>query len=174
MDEKPLRVMFMDEGRFGRVDLPQRCWAPKRLRPSCPSQIIREYSYAFAALSPSDGRLESLIYPSADSDVMAFFLKQVSDGFKDESVAIFMDKAAWHTTAKLAVPDNIRLESLPPYSPQLNPVEVLWKELRKDHFHNKVFESMDAVDDQLESGLRNMAMDQARVRSFSAFSWMDM
>lgn len=164
----------MDEGRFGRVDLPQRCWAPKRMRTGCPSQIIREYSYAFAALSPADGRLESLIYPSADSAVMSFFLKQVSTEFKDEHVAIFMDKASWHTTGMLAVPENISLEFLPPYSPQLNPVEVLWKELRKDHFHNKVFESMDAVDDQLEIGLRNMARDQARVRSFSAFSWMGM
>lgn len=166
--------MFMDEGRFGRVDLPQRCWAPKNIRPGCPSQIIREYSYAFAALSPSDGRLESLIYSRADSDVMSFFLKQIASEFPQKHVVIFMDKAAWHTTGKLKVPDNLRLDFLPPYSPQLNPVEVLWKELRKDYFHNKVFESMDAVDDQLEEGLRNMAINQRRVRSFSAFSWMHM
>ena len=172
VDQKPLRVMFMDEGRFGRVDLPQRCWAPRSVRPGCPSLIIREYSYAFAALSPSDGRLESLIYSRADSDVMSFFLKQIAGEFQDEHVVIFMDRAAWHTTGRLAVPDNISLEFLPAYSPQLNPVEVLWKELRKDHFHNKVFDSMNAVDDRLEEGLRNMAIDQTRVRSFSAFSWM--
>jgi len=166
--------MFMDEGRFGRVDLPQRCWAPKSIRPACPSQIIREYSYAFAALSVSDGCLESLIHSRADSEVMSYFLGQIANEFPAEKVVIFMDKAAWHTTGKLIIPDNIKLEFLPPYSPQLNPVEVLWKELRKDYFHNRVFASMDAVDDQLEKGLRNMAGDKARVRSFSAFSWMNM
>ena len=164
----------MDEGRFGRVDLPQRCWAPKSIRPACPAQIIREYSYAFAALSPADGCLESLIYSRADSDVMSFFLRQIADTFPDEYVVIFMDKAAWHTTGKLVIPDHVSLEFLPPYSPQLNPVEVLWKELRKDHFHNKVFANMDAVENQLEEGLRNMAIDKTRVRSFSKFSWMNM
>jgi len=166
--------MFMDEGRFGRVDLPQRCWAPQSIRPACPSQIIREYSYAFAALSPSDGCLESLIYSRADSDVMSFFLRQIANAFPSEHVVIFMDKAAWHTTEKLVIPDHIRLEFLPPYSPQLNPVEVLWKELRKDYFHNRVFANMDAVEDQLEEGLRNMAIDNARVRRFSSFLWMNM
>lgn len=97
---------------------------------------------------------------------------QISDEFKDEFVAIFVDKAAWNTTAKLIIPENVHIEFLPPYSPQLNPVEVLWKELRKDHFHNKVFENMDAVDEQLEIALRNMATNHARIRSFSAFSWM--
>ena len=105
--------MFMDEGRFGRVDFPRRCWTPKKLRHSCPSQI----SYAFASLYPFDGRLESLIYPSADSNVMAFFLKQISDEFKDEFVAIFVDKAAWNTTAKLIIPENVHIEFLPPYKP---------------------------------------------------------
>ncbi|OGV50174.1 MAG: hypothetical protein A2017_18600 [Lentisphaerae bacterium GWF2_44_16] len=74
--------------------------------------IIREYSYAFAALSPSDGCLESLIYSRADSGVMPFFLKQIADEFPNEHVAIFMDKAAWHTTGKLLVPDRPKTSSI--------------------------------------------------------------
>ena len=162
----------MDEGRFGRVDLPQRCWAPSGTRPACPAQIIREYSYAFAAISPKDGVLESLIYYRADSDVMDCFLRQISEAIPDEHVMLFMDKAAWHTTKKLHIPENISISFLPPYSPQLNPTEVLWKELRKEHFHNRVFKSMDAVDDQLEIALRQMSANPVRVKNFSEVHWM--
>jgi len=139
---KNVRVMFQDEGRFGRISLPHRCWAPSGTRPRCGAQIIREYIYAYSAINPVDGAIDSLIAPRADTEVMAIFLRQVAERFIDEFIIMFMDKAAWHTAGKLKVPKNMKLLFLPPYSPQLNPVEHLWKEVREKYFSNEVFNSI--------------------------------
>jgi len=139
------RLMFQDEGRFGRLGFPRRAWAPASCRPNCSSQIIREYIYAYSAISPLDGKIESLIAPRADTDVMSIFLQQVSERFPEDFILMIMDKAAWHTSKKLSLPENIKTAFLPPYSPQLNPVEHLWKEIREKFFGNRVFKSIDAV-----------------------------
>ena len=52
-----------------------------------------------------------------------------------------LDGAGWHKSKAMTIPDNIRLLSLPPYSPELNPVEHLWDELREKHFHNRTFDT---------------------------------
>lgn len=169
---RKIRVMFQDEGRFGRIGLPRPCWAPSGVRPQCPSQIIREYIYAYSAISPKDGAIDSLIAPYADSEVMGIFLAQVAKRFEDEFVIMFMDKAAWHTTAKLRTPENMAVLFLPPYSPQLNPVEHLWKELRSAFFANRVFASIDAVESQLLDALTYMNSNPALVQSFAGFSWI--
>ena len=53
--------MFQDEARFGRINDPKRCWSPKRTRPTVGKQIIREYTYAYGAVSPRDGAADFLI-----------------------------------------------------------------------------------------------------------------
>lgn len=55
--------MFQDEARFGRISDPSSCWAPKGIRPEVAKQIIREYTYAYSAISPLDGSMDSLILP---------------------------------------------------------------------------------------------------------------
>lgn len=60
------RLMFQDEGRFGRINKPKRCWCPKGIRPRIPCQIVREYTYAYAAVSPQDGKMVSLVLPYAN------------------------------------------------------------------------------------------------------------
>lgn len=92
----PLRLMLQDEGRFGRISTPQRCWAPRGVRPSVPSQIVREYTYAYAALSPHDGTLDSLILPRVSEQAMSIFLREVSNRHPDEFILMVMDGAGWH------------------------------------------------------------------------------
>ena len=70
------------------------------------------------------------------------------------------------------IPDNIRLLSLPPYSPELNPVEHIWDDLREKAFHNLVFDSLDALEDHLEAALRDMENDQNRIHSIVAWPWI--
>src|SRR5512138_585369 len=74
-----LRVMFQDEGRFGRISTPRRCWAPRGMRPEVPCQMVREYTYGFVALSPHDGVLDSLILPQVCEEAMSLFLREVSE-----------------------------------------------------------------------------------------------
>ena len=72
----------------------------------------------------------------------------------------------------LAIPENMKLLHLPPYSPELNPVEHLWDELREKYFHNKVFDSISSLEKHLESSLLSMELDQQKVRSIVAWPWI--
>ena len=72
----------------------------------------------------------------------------------------------------MLIPDNIRLLSLPPYSPELNPVEHLWDELREKSFHNPTFDSLGALEDQLVNALAGMERDTARIQSICNLEWI--
>ena len=94
----PLRVMFQDEARFGRISDPKACWAPWPMRPDAPMQMVREYVCAFGAVSPEDGLHDSLVLPYADTEAMSLFLKGISRRYPGERILMFMDQAGWHTT----------------------------------------------------------------------------
>ncbi len=133
--------MVQDEARFGRICEPRRCWAPAGIRPHTPKQAIRQAVYAFAAIAPQLGKLVALVLPSADTDMMNLFLQQVAQEVADSFILMQVDQAGWHRSRELQIPENIRLIFQPPYSPELNPVEHLWDELREKFFLNRVFSS---------------------------------
>ena len=83
-----------------------------------------------------------------------------------------LDGAGWHKAGTLVVPNNMRLVSLPPYAPELNPVEHLWDELREKSFGIVVFDSLDALEDHLEISLREMETDKEKVLSIVGWPWI--
>lgn len=168
----PVRIMFEDEARFGRISDPRCCWAPKGIRPSIPRQIVREYTYVYAAVSPLDGTLDSLILPDVDADSMSIFLSEVSERHLNEMILMFMDQAGWHKAKTLVIPKNIKLLTLPPYSPELNPTEHLWEEIREKWFPNLVFKSIMAVEDVLMEALSTLESDPKRVAKITGFYWL--
>lgn len=164
--------MFQDEGRFGRISDPRRCWAPEGVRPSVPAQIVREYTYAFAAVSPHDGTLESLILPDVNTEAMSIFLAEVAKRHSEEFIIMFMDRAGWHRSKRLKIPKNMRLEWLPPYSPQCNPVEHIWDELREKWFINRVFQSLDSLENTLVEALVDIENDKQKTLKLTGFDWI--
>ena len=82
------------------------------------------------------------------------------------------DGAGWHASDSLKPPHNMKLLSLLPYVPELNPVEHVWDELREKYFHNRVFDSIDALEDQLELALRAFETNAPMVRSIVAWEWI--
>jgi transposase len=164
--------MFQDEGRFGRISTPRRCWAPRGMRPDVPCQIVREYTYAYVAASPHDGAMDSLILPHVSEQAMSIFLREVSDRHQDEFILMVMDGAGWHKAKALSVPDNMALFFLPPYSPQLNPVEHIWESIRENGFRNQVFNSIEAVENQLMESLAALEKDPTSVASMTGFPWI--
>lgn len=130
LKELSVRLYFQDEGRFGRINTVQKCWCKKGIIPKVTQQLIREYSYVFSAVCPETGNICSLIMPHANREAMSIFLNTLSEQQKDERIIVCLDKAGWHTTKQLIIPNNIILWFLPPYSPELNPVELIWRELR--------------------------------------------
>ena len=164
--------MFQDEARFGRISDPRRCWAPAGMRPEVSTQIVREYEYAFAAVSPHDGTLDTLVLPTVHTEAMSLFLAEVSQRHVGEWIVMVLDGAGWHKAKRLPVPANIRLMFLPPWSPQLNPVEHLWDEVREKWFANRVFDSMNAVEEQLITALKTLEEDATQVASLTGFDWI--
>ena len=164
--------MFQDEGRFGRINNPRRCWAPEGFRPSVPAQLVREFTYVFAAVSPCDGVMDSLILPEVNAQVMSIFLEEVSSRHPSDAIIMFMDRAGWHRSQQLNVPENIVVEWLPPYSPECNPAEHIWENMRENWFRNYVFNSMDAVENTLVNALVSLENDTQKVQSLTGFDWI--
>ena len=92
--------------------------------------VTQEYTYAYAAVCVTDGALDSLILPHVNGACMQLFLDEVCARHPDDRIVMVLDGAGWHQSAALRQAHNLRLLTLPPYSPELNPVEHLWDDLR--------------------------------------------
>jgi transposase len=164
--------MFQDEARFGRISEGAACWAFPGFRPLVGAQIVRQYTYAYAALSPIDGIMDSFILPDMYTDTLSIFLAEVSKRHKKEFIVMVLDGAPCHRSGTLAVPANLRLVEQPSYSPELNPVEHLWEEMREKWFANKTFDSMSAVTKMLITSLRSLEQSPEQIQSLAGFNWI--
>ena len=167
-----LRVMLQDEARFGRINEPKKCWAPKEIRPVVLKQTVREYTYAYGAVSPVDGVCDFLILPHMDSYSMNLFLAEVSQRHPDEFILMIYDQAPSHSKSALEIPAQMMVETLPPYCPQLNPVEHVWDELREKFFPNLIFEDMAQLEETLIEGLLYFEAQSDIVQSITGFDWI--
>jgi hypothetical protein len=123
----PLRVIFQDEARFGRLSDPRRCWAPAPLSPVVPVALVREYTYAYASVYPQDGALDWMLTAKMNTLNMSAFLDHVSQCHADDYIVMELDGASSYRSHGLRIPGNMALVRLPAYSPELNPAERLWE-----------------------------------------------
>ena len=148
-----MRIMCADEARFGRVNRPRPCGAPIGIRPEVASGLIREYIYLHGAVSPKDGTRVYLIMPTSNTACFQSFLNVLSRRFARQDILLVLDGAPNHRCGDLAVPRNITLLFLPPYTPELNPKENLWDEIREKVFKNYALKSIDAVHVKLNEAI---------------------
>ena len=113
--------------------------------------------------------MTSLILPSADTEMMNLFLEHVSKTYEKYFVVMQVDQASWHLTKDRRIPDNIRLIAQPAYSPELNPVEHVWEELREKQLANRALPTLDDVIDKVCDGLNQLEADPERLRSMTYF-----
>jgi putative transposase len=90
----------------------------KAVVPTVAKQIIREYIYAYSALSPQTGDCFSFISPLCNTDAMNSFLNQLANNYNNYKVLMILDKAGWHVSQTVALPENVKLIYLTPYSPR--------------------------------------------------------
>lgn len=169
--KKP-RLMFQDEARFGRMSRPRRCWAPAGTRPTMCNGYEREFTYVYGAVSPMEGTLDYRLCAKMNTEEMGVFLQEVSAKYPEEYLLMVVDGASSHRARALEVPANVALIPLPGYSPQLNPQENVWDEIREKNFPNRVYESMEAVRAKLAEGLAEFAAATAAVISLTAWPWI--
>ncbi len=165
-------LLFQDEARFGRMSDPSRCWAPRPFRPTVLKALVREFRYVYAALGPQEGTLDWMVADTMNTDLMGTFLGQVGESHPNREVVMVLDGASPHRAKGLVVPDNIQLVCLPPYSPELNPTEILWHELREKLCANRVFDTLDAVVDQVKKGLGIFSEQRESVSRLSGWPWI--
>jgi hypothetical protein len=116
--------------------------------------------------------MDWMISPNMNTERMNEFLLQVSQAHPNDFMVMVVDGASSHRSKDLRVPENIRLHKLPGYSPELNPQEHVWDELREKEFPNRVFDSMVGVLEQLKSGLPRLAGNTQALRSLTAWPWI--
>ena len=113
-----------------------------------------------------------MILPYANTEMMSLFLEHVAEDFKRFFVIILIDRAGWHTAKKLRIPENIRLVPQPSHSPELNPVEHIWEDLREKAMPNKAFKSLDHLEEALCRRLRELDKLPEIVRSMTNFPYL--
>ncbi len=162
--------MFQDEAGFGRINKPKYCWCEKGIRPNVPCHHIREYRYAYGAVEPYTGNSFFLVMPYSNTDCMNVFLRELSKEYPDDIILLACDGAAWHKSKTLVVPENIRIFHIPPATPEMNPIEQIWKEIRKRGFRNEVFPTLDKVIDRLCDTI--CSLSNQTIRSITCRSWI--
>ena len=167
-----LKVMFQDEARFGRISEGKKCWSPRKKRPIVKSQIIREYTYLYGAFSPKNGESEFLILPYMNSQCMSIFLDTISKNNPNKLILMVTDNASCHTSSQLKIPINIKLLPLPPYSPELNPSENMWGEIREKFFHNFTFDSMESLENCVVKACNYYFENKNIIKSVTNFKWI--
>jgi len=164
-----IRLMFQDEASFGRISELSRCWAPQAIRPLVPYHVVREHMYVYGAVDPIHGEKCFIIAPKCNTPWMNAFLETLSQQFEDDYILLVMDNAAWHKSKNITMPDNIRPFFLPPRTPEMNPIEQLWPEVRHD-FKNKIFNSLSDVIDKLCVSLNSLS--QCLINSITCRNWI--
>ena len=144
-------LFFFDEGRFGQHPHLGRCWAKKGVRPMATVKPGYENFYVYSAICPSTGEDVTLFLPWVNTQMMNIFLKHLKETLKERSCLLVLDQAGWHKAKGLKVPPNIELIFLPPYSPELNPVERLWQWLKRHSLRNRFYQTLEEVMDSVQN-----------------------
>jgi transposase len=158
----------MDESRFGLQTIQRRVLTLKGIKPLLPYQHRFENFYLFGAYSPVSGAHFTLELPQCNAAGFQLYLTEFSKQAPDELKILILDNGAFHKAKGLDIPPNIVLLFLPPYSPELNAAEKIWRHL-KDQLANQVFPSLDSLSDQLMRLLNQLS--PLTIKSLTAFNY---
>ena len=169
--DQQVQVWFQDEARIGQQGTLTDVWAEKGSRPTAVKQTEYEWCYLFAAVNPLTGASSALVSPTVNTVLMNKHLEFISEEAGPGShVVLVLDQAGWHVSKALKVPRNMTLLPLPPYSPELNPVERVWGYLRSHYLSNRVYRDYDQLFD--ETTIAWNRLDQTRLQSVTETAWV--
>jgi transposase len=171
-DER-VEVFFEDEARFGQQGTITRVWAPRGSRPRAVRQTQYTYLFVLVAVCAATGSASALIMPTLNAAVVNLFLEQFA---RERPVGVhavlIWDGAGYHTASTLVVPANVSLILLPPYSPELNPVENLWHYLRSHDWSNRVYGGYEELREEAVRSLCRVCLDVERMKTVCAADYV--
>jgi hypothetical protein len=145
--DKPIEIWFQDEARVGQQGTLTRIWAKRGSRPRAPRDRRYTWAHLFGAVCPARAVGAAVVVPKANAWSMSLHLAEISRQVAPGAHAVvILDGAGWHQTGgRLQVPDTISLLHLPPYSPELNPIENVWQYLRQNQLAHRVWADYVAI-----------------------------
>ncbi len=171
--KRPIEIWFQDEARVGQKGGHTYIWAPIGSRPRMVRDNRHDSAYLFGAVCPERRVGAALIMPHANIEAMNLHLIEISKQVAAGSHAVLIwDGAGWHREGeKLEIPENITLLRLPPYTPELNPMENVWQYLRANKLTALVWESYEAIVDACQQAWMFFITDTERVGSVTSREW---
>jgi putative transposase len=160
----------MDGSIFGRITSVKSCWCPLGVRPTVSSLKIREYIYAYGAVDPANGEGHFIVAGGCNTAWTNLFLEDLSKRFPRDYLLVCVDRASWHRSNSLILPDNIEFFFIPPATPEMNPIEQIWEELKEKGFDNRFFHTLNNVVDQLCISINNL--DCNTITSITGRNWI--
>ena len=168
-----VRLWVVDEHRYGLIGVIRKVWSLRGVKPTAPWHAKYQWGYLYSALEVAgEGAAEALFTPSVNLDWSGAFLDQLAAADPASHHIVIWDGAGWHQTGPgPGVPARVRLVALPPYSPELNPVEKLG-DLIKDRIANTLWPTLADIEAAIEEELRPLWQEPARVRQLIGAGWL--
>lgn len=149
-----------------------RIWARRGTRPRAPRDTRYQWAYLFGAVCPARGTAAGLVLPFVNTAAMNAHLAEIARTVAPGAHALLiLDGAGWHGSNALVVPDNLSLLTLPPYSPELNPVENVWAYLRANKLAISVFNTYEEIVDACCKAWNFFANDPVAIASITSRTW---
>ena len=168
-----MRLFFQDEARIGQKGRTAHVWWTRGVRPPGIADNRFTFAYIFAAIEPGTDNAFALVMPDVNTDAMQQFLDRFAATIgKNEHVAMVLDQAGWHGAKALRVPSNITFVALPPYSPELNPVERVWLHLKDRFLSHRLLNDYDAIVDAACAAWTRLTAEPGRITSLGSYPWI--
>lgn len=168
-EKEPPEVLFQDEARFGLRTQTARVLTNSGLRPVVKVKLSYCCEWLFVAVNPATGCKVVMHSRKADTDAFNRHLRKISEKYKGRKVVLFVDGAGWHRSKKLKTPENVKIVIIPPYCPELNPVENFWKTVKR-RLKNKTFRTMEELWAAIKPLIRFRCTDL--VKSVCGYDWI--
>jgi transposase len=163
--ERPVKIWVADESRFGLHTQSRRCWALRGQRVVRAQEQRYEWEYVYGAVEVVEGGAQFRFLPSVSLELSCGFLQQIAASDPQAEHIVIWDQAGFHPRpGAAALPARMHLLPLPPYSPELNPVEGLWDQTQ-EVICNRHFADLDQLEEALTQALRPFWETPARVLS---------
>jgi transposase len=164
-----VRVFSQDESRFGWLTVRRRRLTACGVQPVGPIQHVFEWFYVYGAVAPTTGERFFLELPYLNSAMFQFFIDAFAQAFPDSLNILLLDNSGAHTAQGIQWPENVRYVWLPPYSPELNPIERVWRDV-KDDVAWRQFADLNAQ--QTEVGHLLCAYDATALQALTGYAYV--
>jgi transposase len=129
---RPVRVFSQDESRVGLLTVRRRRLTASGVQPVGSVQHVCEWFYVYGAVAPTTGERFFLEWPYVNADSFQLFVDEFAHAFPDRLNILLLDNSGAHTAQRMRWPAHVRCVWLPPYCPELNPIERVWRDLKDD------------------------------------------